>query len=58
MSLPPVPAKYAKMAQRAALGKSRKAGIRIFCLACLGYSEAEVSACTALDCPLYPYRGG
>ena len=53
-----VPAKYRPMQLRAALGKSRKAAIRLFCVACVGYSEAEVRCCTATDCPLYPYRGG
>ena len=53
-----IPKKYSSMAQRAAQGKSRKAAIRIFCLACLGWSEAETASCTALDCPLRPYRGG
>jgi hypothetical protein len=32
--------------------------IRAKCLECSGGSTAEVKACEAEDCPLYPYRFG
>ena len=32
--------------------------IRARCLDCCGYSAAEVKLCTAVNCPLYPYRMG
>jgi hypothetical protein len=34
------------------------AGIRMFCLECVGLSRAEVVNCTAPSCPLYPFRMG
>ena len=36
--------------------RSRKAAIRGFCLACVGYSPSEVTNCTAPACSLYEYR--
>jgi len=32
--------------------------IRAMCLECVGYVTEEVKACTAPDCPLYPFRLG
>ena len=48
--------KYRKMFNRAWTGQSRKAAIRAFCLECVGYSESEVSLCTAPACALFEYR--
>ena len=47
--------------RQAVEGRSRKAGIKAFCLECTGWNRKEVSNCTALACPLYllrPYREG
>jgi hypothetical protein len=41
---------------RAFGGRSRAAGIKAFCLACVGYVRRDVSECTALGCPLHAYR--
>ncbi|MHC4573081.1 MAG: hypothetical protein ACYS76_02930 [Planctomycetota bacterium] len=37
-------------------GKSRRAAIKAFCLECVCWQREEVRLCTALACPLYPYR--
>jgi hypothetical protein len=42
--------------QRAYDGNSRAAGIKAFCLRCVGYLRAEVTNCTSWGCPLHPYR--
>lgn len=41
---------------RAVAGDSPAAGIRAFCAECVGWDRSEVRRCTALACPLYPYR--
>lgn len=30
--------------------------IKAFCVQCVGYNRADVANCTALGCPLWPYR--
>ena len=50
------PASYRATLERAYAGKSRTAAIRAFCLRCVGFQRKEVTACTALGCPLHPYR--
>lgn len=42
---------------RAMEGRSRKAAMDAFCIMCMGYSAAEVRACSNDACPLHPYRG-
>jgi len=32
--------------------------IRAFCVHCMGFQTHEVSKCTAMNCPLFPYRMG
>jgi hypothetical protein len=32
--------------------------IRFFCIECMGHQVAEVPRCTALLCPVFPYRMG
>jgi len=41
---------------RAMRGKSMAAAIKAHCLECCGWQRREVEMCTALACPLYPYR--
>ena len=41
---------------KAVSGKSPAAGIKAFCMECVGWDRGEVAACTALACPLYAYR--
>jgi len=41
---------------RAVSGRSPRAGIKAFCSECCGWQRNEVARCTALACPLYPYR--
>lgn len=42
--------------QRAWSGKSRRAGVQAFCLECVGEDKDAIRHCTALACPLWPYR--
>jgi len=42
--------------ERAYSGKSKAAGIKAFCLRCVGYNRADVRDCTSYGCPLHPYR--
>lgn len=42
--------------RKAYSGKSRAAGVKAFCLRCVGYVRADVRGCTALACPLHDYR--
>jgi hypothetical protein len=37
-------------------GDSRRAAIRTNCLMCMGYHLNDVENCTAMACPLFPYR--
>ena len=37
-------------------GRSRKSAIKAFCLECVQWQKEEVRLCTALACPLFPYR--
>ena len=37
-------------------GRNRKYAVRMFCVECMGYEQAEIPRCTSLACPLYPYR--
>ena len=42
---------------RAMGGKaSPRMAVKIFCCECMGWIRTEVPLCTALACPLYPYR--
>ena len=42
--------------ERAYRGKSKAAGIKAFCLRCVGYARNDVRDCTSKGCPLWPYR--
>lgn len=37
-------------------GKSPKAAFKAMCMECVGWSRQEVTACTALACPIWGYR--
>jgi hypothetical protein len=50
------PKAYRGLYQRAMEGNSRQAAIRANCLMCMGYQPGEVQKCTAVACPLHPYR--
>lgn len=39
-------------------GRNRVQAIRAKCLDCCGDNAAEVRRCTAIECPLWPYRMG
>jgi len=56
MTIRNVPDIYQRTYNKAMSGKSRKAGIKAFCLSCVGYSRNEVALCTDTECPLRPYR--
>lgn len=51
-----VPALYRSVFVRAYGGGSRTAGIKAFCLDCVGFQRSDITNCTALACPLWPYR--
>ncbi len=51
-----VPRRYRPITRRAWLGKSRKAAIKAFCIACCGYSIEETRRCSAPLCALFPFR--
>jgi len=42
--------------QKAMKGKSKAAGVKAFCLECMGWNRAEVKRCDTVTCPLFPYR--
>jgi len=42
--------------ERAYSGKSKAAGIKAFCLRCVGYARNDVRDCTSRGCALWPYR--
>jgi hypothetical protein len=50
------PVSYRRIFERAFNGGSKSAGIRAFCLRCVGYLRNDVRDCTAYGCPLHPYR--
>jgi hypothetical protein len=56
--------RYYKMIRNDGFGQfktvpySRRLAIRYYCMECVGFSPAEVSACTESQCPLYLYRFG
>ena len=51
-----MPEVYRRNYRRAMSGKSPAAGIKSFCLECVGWHREEVKACTSPACSLYPYR--
>lgn len=50
------PSSARNVLRKAYSGKSRAAGVKAFCLRCVGYVRADVRNCTALSCPLHDYR--
>jgi len=52
-----MPRKYRKSFTRAVDGlASPRDAIKSFCLECVGWESEEVRRCTAMACPLWPYR--
>jgi hypothetical protein len=51
-----IPPAYRQTYKRAMTGKSLRAATTAFCQECCGYQREEIKLCTAIDCPLYPYR--
>lgn len=41
---------------KAMSGKSVTAGVKAYCMECLGHDRSSVRRCTDLGCPLFPYR--
>ena len=50
----PVP--YRRTLVRAFTTNSKSAGIKGFCLSCVGFLRNEVRDCTSYGCPLWPHR--
>jgi hypothetical protein len=42
--------------RKAFAGNSRTAGVKAFCLHCVGYVRKDVRECSAPACPLFDYR--
>jgi len=55
-NLAEIPPAYRETYKRAMTGKSLRAAVNSFCLECVCWQREEVKLCTAIDCPLYPYR--
>ena len=51
-----MPKVYRGIYDRAAAGNRLRAAVNSFCLECVCWQREEVRLCTALACPLYPYR--
>lgn len=51
-----IPPAYRQTYRRAMSGKSLRAAVNAFCLECVQWQREEIKICTAIDCPLYPYR--
>ena len=48
---------YKKVMEKAYKGTaSPRSAIKAACLACVGYTRADVTACTGYSCPLWAYR--
>ncbi|MBI9017198.1 MAG: hypothetical protein JEZ07_08060 [Phycisphaerae bacterium] len=53
-----IPNKYRGQYRSAMAGNSRTDAINSFCRECMGWKDvaAGIKSCTAITCPLYPYR--
>lgn len=51
-----IPRAYRQTYKRAMSGKSLRAAVNAFYLECVQWQREEIKVCTAIDCPLYPYR--
>ena len=51
-----IPIHYKNNYIKAVSGKSRSAGVKAFCLECMGWQREEVRICTSVACPLFLYR--
>ena len=51
-----MPQIYRGIYRRAMRGNDLRAAIHSFCLECFQWQREEISVCTSLSCPLYPYR--
>lgn len=41
---------------RSMSGKSRAAGVKAFCVECMGWSYKDTADCNTVECPLHPYN--
>lgn len=51
-----IPPKYRSLFEKAYSGKRKALSIRCKCLDCTCYQRKEITNCTVLACPLWPYR--
>ena len=51
-----MPIKYKPLNEKAKSGKSIRAAIDSFCLACKNWSEAKVRICRKVICPMHSVR--
>lgn len=53
-----MPRLYRRTYLKAIGGRSPMSAVRAFCAECVDWARREAAACTALACPLWPYRPG
>jgi len=51
-----MPSAYRNIYKKAMAGKNRAAGVKAFCLECMGWQRNEIKNCDSVACPLYPYK--
>lgn len=51
-----MPKDYRNNYKKAMSGKNRPAGVKAFCLECMGWQRVETKKCDSVACPLHPYR--
>lgn len=53
-----IPSSQRETYKKAVSGKSKALALKALCLECMGWDRVAVKNCTALACPLWPYRPG
>jgi hypothetical protein len=51
-----IPKIYREVYKKAAIGGSKPAAIKTFCLECVCWQKNEIINCTCVTCPLYSVR--
>ena len=51
-----MPQSYRAIYKKAVGGKSPASAVKSQCLECMGYQRTDIPGCTAIACPLWPYR--
>ena len=51
-----IPQSYRSTYRQVMRGRSLRKAVNAQCLECVGWQRKEVALCTAISCPMYPYR--